>query len=93
MIPLCLFLHPVEVPLKGSTTLWDIGHVFQLRVIGELTEEASAPFIQVTDKQYWTNIDPLGTPLDTGLQLELAVELGGRSWLAFYVWFCKHREM
>lgn len=42
MAPFCLFLHPVEIVLKGCTALWGISHSFQLCVIGEVTEEASA---------------------------------------------------
>lgn len=95
MVPLCLFLHLVEVLLKGCTALCGTGHSFQLSIISELTEEVSAPSSKsLTNKLNNTGpvLTPWGTALETGLQLELDVELGTRNPLGFYVCFCKQIE-
>lgn len=65
--PLCPPLQAVEVILKSCTALSLTS--FQLCVVSEL--RGICLLIQATDeqfKQYWTSTEPLGTPLETGLQ-------------------------
>ena len=49
-------VQPVEVPVKGSATIWFTNHSFQFCIICRLAEDALCPIIQaiIEDvKSYW----------------------------------------
>lgn len=67
-----MFLHPLEVPLNGSTSVWCISRSSQFHIIFIFAEGAFCPIIQVINedaKQYLADpsINLWGAPLVTGL--------------------------
>ena len=58
-VPVSPFLQRDKVPLDGSTTLWRVSHFSQFGVINKLAAGTLCPII-----------DPWGTLLITGLQLD-----------------------
>lgn len=73
MLPLCPSLQPLKLPLKGYTALCGIGHSSQVCVISRLAEDTSGPSSKsLMEKLNSTGpcIEPWGTPLLTGIQLD-----------------------
>lgn len=61
--PISPFLHPVEVPLNGSTAIWCISRFSLFCIICRLPEGALCPIIQGINedvKLYWSQYQPLG---------------------------------
>lgn len=75
-IPVTLFLQPVEVPLNSGTNTWCISQSSQLCISCRLAEGELLfhhPGLMKRINSLGPSIDPCGTPLVNGLQLDFVL--------------------